>query len=96
MRREEKKNPSVSFHYAKSDSLSQQMGAGGDLPPPPSSSVALEPTPPPPTLRALRPLCSGHMTHSTIEWDAPSFAYSYEFWKKKKKEEAPGRRTGKL
>lgn len=81
------RRPSVSIHYAKSGSLSQQIGAGGDCP-----HHLWHPLPPPPTPCALRPLRSGHVTHSTTEWDAPSFGFSRESWQN----ERPGRHADGL
>lgn len=92
MERKEKKkkknNRWVSIMQRATRSRSRWGQVGTDPPhhhPYPPLSVVVEPPPPP---CALRPLCSGHMTHSTIEWDAPSFAYAHKFWKKKKKNEA--------
>lgn len=66
---------------------SQQIGAGGDCP-----HHLWHPLPPPPTPCALRALRSGHVTHSTTEWDAPSFGFSRESWQN----ERPGRRADEL
>lgn len=85
---EEKKknNRRVSIMQRATRSRSRWGQVGTD--PTPTPTLVCGSGAPTTTLCALRPLCSGHMTHSTIEWDAPSFAYTHKFWGKKKKSEA--------